>query len=130
MFGGWGFYVDGLFIALVAFDRLYLKGDAGSQAAFSDAGCEPFCYRSGDKAVTMGYWTAPAEAMESPAMMAPWARRALQAALAARAAAALKPARAARKSPAAAGAAAVAKTPRPAAATTSAAKPAAKARRR
>lgn len=34
----------------------------------------------------MGYWTVPAEAMESPALMQPWARHALAAALRARAA--------------------------------------------
>jgi DNA transformation protein len=33
--------------------------------------------------VTMGYWTAPPEALESAALMAPWARLALQAALSA-----------------------------------------------
>jgi DNA transformation protein len=84
MFGGWGLYLDGLFVALIAFDRLYLKADAASRGAFADAGCEPFVYRGAGKEVTMGYWTAPAEALESPALMAPWARRALQAALSAR----------------------------------------------
>jgi DNA transformation protein len=33
----------------------------------------------------MSYWTAPEEAMESPAEMLPWARRGLAAAVAARA---------------------------------------------
>ncbi len=31
--------------------------------------------------MSMGYYSAPDDAMESPALMAPWARRALQAAL-------------------------------------------------
>jgi DNA transformation protein len=34
----------------------------------------------------MSYWTVPAEAMESPALMQPWARLAISAALRARAA--------------------------------------------
>ena len=46
MFGGWGFYVDGLFIALIAYERLYLKGDADSQPLFAAAGCEAFCFSS------------------------------------------------------------------------------------
>ena len=85
MFGGWGLYLDDLFIALIADDRLYLKADAASRPSFEAAGCEPFVYNAKVKAVSLGYWTAPAEALESPPLMAPWARLALQAALAARA---------------------------------------------
>jgi len=91
MFGGHGIYVDELFIAIIAFDRLYLKAGAETRARFEAAGCEPFVYNSKTQAVALGYWTAPAEAMESPALMAPWARLAVQAALAARM---LKPQRA------------------------------------
>ena len=90
MFGGHGFYVDELFIALIAFGRLYLKADASTRARFEAAGCEPFVYEtqksSKGKPVTMSYFTAPEDAMESPALMQPWARLALEAALRARAA--------------------------------------------
>jgi len=86
MFGGVGLYLDGLFFALIADDRLFLKVDPQSQEAFAVAGCEPFVYQAAGRATTMGYWTVPAEAMESPAMMQPWARLALAAALRARAA--------------------------------------------
>jgi DNA transformation protein len=86
MFGGHGLYVDDLFIALIAFDRLYLKADASTRAAFEAAGCEPFVYDGKGKAVTMGYFSAPEQAMESPHEMLPWARLALGAALRARAA--------------------------------------------
>lgn len=86
MFGGYGIYVDELFVAIVAWDRLYLKANTESRARFEAAGCEPFIYDSKGQGVSLGYWSAPADAMESPAMMAPWARLALQAALAARAA--------------------------------------------
>lgn len=94
MFGGHGLYCDDLFFALIAFDRLYLKVDAQSQPAFAAAGCEPFVYDAKGKPVTVRYWTAPPEAMESPALMQPWARQALAAALRARAA---KPSAAPRK---------------------------------
>jgi DNA transformation protein len=90
MFGGHGLYVDDLFVALIVGDRLYLKADETSQPAFAAAGCAPFVYDGGGRSVTLGYWSAPPEAMESPALMMPWARRALQAALAARAAAPVK----------------------------------------
>jgi DNA transformation protein len=86
MFGGHGLYVDELFVALIAFERLYLKVDAQTRAAFERAGCEPFVYEGKGKPITMSYWTVPAEAMESPALMQPWARQAIAAALRASAA--------------------------------------------
>jgi DNA transformation protein len=81
MFGGHGLRVDGLFIALIAFDRLYLKADESSRPHFVAAGCEPFVYDSKGKAVTLSYWTVPPQAMDSPEQMRPWARLALEAAL-------------------------------------------------
>ena len=106
MFGGHGLYVDDLFIGIVIGDRLYLKADPASQPAFAAEGCEPFMYDGGGKRVSLGYWSAPPEAMESPALMLPWARRAMQAALAARAAAPVRRTRKAAASTAAAPAAA------------------------
>ena len=102
MFGGHGIYLDELFIALIVADCLYLKADDSSRAAFEGAGCQPFVYDGAGKRVTMGYWTVPADAMESPALMQPWARLAIEAALRARAA---KPPSAPRKPRAAAHAA-------------------------
>jgi len=82
MFGGHGLYVDDIFVALIADERLYLKTDDGSRAAFERAGCQPFAYSRHDRsAVTLGYWSAPEEALDSPAAMAPWARLSLAAAL-------------------------------------------------
>ncbi len=98
MFGGHGLYVDELFIALIAHERLYLKADEATRERFAAAGCEPFVYDGKGKSVTMGYWTVPAEAMESPQPMQPWARLAIEAALRARAA---KPSAAPRKARAA-----------------------------
>ncbi len=64
--------------------------EAGLPVTFTYAG-------KNDEVHVMSYYTAPEEAMESPAEMVPWARRALAAAVAARAKA---PAR--KKAPAAA----------------------------
>ena len=86
MFGGHGFYVDDVFIALIAGERLYLKVDAQTRPLFEAAGCEPFVYDAAGKNVSLGYFSAPEEAMESPPLMQPWARHALSAALRARAA--------------------------------------------
>mgnify|MGYP006359969517 CR=1 FL=1 len=46
MFGGHGIYIDELFVAIVAFERLYLKVDARSRPAFEAAGCGPFVYEA------------------------------------------------------------------------------------
>lgn len=93
MFGGHGIYLDGLFIAIVADDQLFLKADAATRAAFEAAGCQPFTYLARGKTMQMNYWSVPAETMESTAQMQPWARLALEAALRARAAKAPAPGR-------------------------------------
>jgi len=94
MFGGVGFYLDEVFIALIAFERLYLKVDSLTRSRFEAAGCQPFVYDGAGKSVTMSYFTAPEDAMESPPLMQNWARLALEAALRARSA---KPASAPRR---------------------------------
>lgn len=83
MFGGWGFYCDDLFFALIAEETLYLKADdQESQARFTAAGSSPFVYAHADgRAVTLGYWSAPEDAMDSPMAMLPWAKGALACAL-------------------------------------------------
>ncbi|MBL8333446.1 MAG: TfoX/Sxy family protein [Rubrivivax sp.] len=84
MFGGHGLYVDDLFVAIVADEQLFLKADAETAPRFQAAGGRPFTYQRQGREAALGFWTVPAEAMESPALMAPWARLALQAALVAR----------------------------------------------
>jgi DNA transformation protein len=86
MFSGHALYIDGLCMALIIRDTLYLKVDDTSRPLAERAGCKPFTYetRKGERAA-LGYYTAPEESMESPAEMLPWARRALAAAVAARA---------------------------------------------
>ena len=86
MFGGHGLYIDELFVAIIAFDQLWLKVDALTRPRFEAAGCRPFVYDGKGKAVTMSYFTVPDEAIESIHAMGPWARLALEAALRARAA--------------------------------------------
>jgi len=86
MFGGYGLYVDDLFLAIVFAERLYLKVDPQTRPAFQAAGCLPFVYGSAGTSVSLSYFGAPDEAVESPALMQPWARLALAAALRAKAA--------------------------------------------
>ncbi|TFY98673.1 TfoX/Sxy family protein [Ramlibacter rhizophilus] len=84
MFGGHGLYVDGLFVAIITGERLYLKADAETAPAFERAGGQRFSHRSRERVVSLQFWTPPAEAMDSPALMQPWGRLALAAALRAR----------------------------------------------
>ena len=100
MFGGHALYIDGLCMALIISDTPYLKVDDAHRALFERAGCKPFTYAGKkDEVHVMSYYTAPEEAMESPAEMMPWARRGLAAAVAARAKAPAKK-KAAAKAPA------------------------------
>lgn len=80
MFGGHGISLEGVSIALVAYEQLWLKVDDESKSKFREAGCQPFVYDGKHKPIEMSYWTVPADAMESPALMLPWARLAFEAA--------------------------------------------------
>lgn len=91
MFGGWGLSLDGLTFALISDrgdgEQLWLKADADSTAQFEASQCQRFSYSGlkNGKAVhmSMAYYSAPIDAMESSLAMAPWARLALGSALAA-----------------------------------------------
>ena len=82
MFGAHGVYVDGLFVAIVDDDVLYLRADDVNRGAFSDLGLPPFEYTTkGGARHAMSYFRAPDDALESVHAMAPWVRSALGAAL-------------------------------------------------
>ena len=76
--------VDGMNVAIIAWDTLYLKTHAGTEARWLAAGGKAFVYEAKGKPMKLNYHTPPEEALESPALMAPWARLALEAAVAAR----------------------------------------------
>jgi DNA transformation protein and related proteins len=81
MFGGWGFYKDGAFFALIMDDVLYLKSDAENRAEYAAAGLTPFSFEKEGETVVTGYYAAPEEVFESAEVMARWARIAYGAAL-------------------------------------------------
>jgi DNA transformation protein len=84
MFGGFGLAVDGMNVAIIAWETLFLKTNADTEPRFLAAGARPFAYEARGKTMSLHYHTPPDEALESPALMAPWARLALAAAVAAR----------------------------------------------
>ena len=81
MFGGIGFSIDGKTFAIIAMDQLWLKVDDESGSEFEQAGCQIFTYEADGKPRSMSYYTVPVDAMESAALMAPWAEHAWGAAL-------------------------------------------------
>lgn len=88
MFGAYGISTEGLTLAILADlgsgEKLWLKASEASRPVFEAAGCERFVYLAKGKPMSMNYYSVPDEALESPQAMAPWARLALEAALAAR----------------------------------------------
>ncbi|MBB4845597.1 DNA transformation protein [Paucibacter oligotrophus] len=91
MFGGHGVYVDDLFVAIIIDEQLYLKTDAQSRPQFEAQGCQPFRYQREGETHSLGYYRPPEEAIDSPALLRPWARLAQEAALRAQAAKLAKP---------------------------------------
>jgi DNA transformation protein len=84
MFGGYGLSVEGMNVAIIAWDTLFLKTNAETEPQWLAAGGRPFQYEAKGKTMRLHYHTPPEDALESSALMAPWARLALGAAVAAR----------------------------------------------
>jgi DNA transformation protein and related proteins len=82
MFGGQGVFVDGLMIALIAREVIYLKADAATIPAFEQEGLAPFSYatRNGEHTLT-SYWRMPDRLYDDTEELARWARAAQAAAL-------------------------------------------------
>jgi CDP-diacylglycerol---glycerol-3-phosphate 3-phosphatidyltransferase len=82
MFGGYGFYFDGLiFAVLIEDDQPCLKADAESEKYFVSAGSREKTYEGKNKPIRMSYWTLPEAALEEADQMTYWAKLAYAAAL-------------------------------------------------
>lgn len=78
MFGGAGIYSGDKFFALVDNDELYFKVDNASRPRFEQGGCHAFQPSKGK--IMNGYWSVPAEVLDSATELAEWAKGALSAA--------------------------------------------------
>ena len=82
MFGGYGFYWDGVFFAVVAEpERLHFKTDEQSVGEFESAGAEQWIIDGGP---TMGpgamkYWSPPGEFLENREELRRWVELAVEA---------------------------------------------------
>ena len=75
MFGGTGFYLDGVFFGLIYSDRLYFRVSDDTIDEYTKRKMKPFNPfpgRSGSKR----YYEVPLEILESPVDLARWARKA------------------------------------------------------
>jgi DNA transformation protein len=81
MFGGWGFYHQGLFFALAADDILYFKSDDENRGDFDAHALPHFTFMKKGESVVTSYRQAPDDAFESAEVMAEWCRRGYAAAL-------------------------------------------------
>lgn len=77
MFGGAGVFTDGLMIALISGDLIYLKADADTVPAFEREGQSPFSYATKNGRHTLtSYWRMPDRLYDDAEELAAWARAA------------------------------------------------------
>jgi|SRR6185369_2030317 DNA transformation protein len=79
MFGGVGFYAEGVFFAIADDDVLYFRADSVSRK-FYEAESMPAFAPLGPGSKSMSYFALPARLYDDPEELAVWLRRALQAA--------------------------------------------------
>ena len=79
MFGGYGFYNQGLFFALIAGGELYFKVDNVTIEKYTKMGSHPFTYSKKNKGeVSLGYWALPEEIMEDRDKLEDWVEEATE----------------------------------------------------
>jgi DNA transformation protein len=76
MFGGVGIYSGDLFFGLIDDDTLYFKVDDSNRPDFTARQMEPF-RPYGEDGETMGYYEVPADLLEDPETLRPWAEKAI-----------------------------------------------------
>jgi DNA transformation protein len=76
MFGGVGIYSGELFFALLANDTLYLKVDDSNRPDFEARGMGPFL-PFGDERDKMQYYEVPADLLDDPEALRPWAEKSI-----------------------------------------------------
>jgi len=79
MFGGVGIYAGDVFFALIDDDTLYFKVDDVNRPEFVARGMGPF-RPYGEDGEEMQYYQVPADLLDDPDALRPWAERAIAAA--------------------------------------------------
>lgn len=80
LFGGATLYCQGVAFAILAFDALWFKADAASDAAWDSIAAPRFTVeREGGKTQSMNYRRAPEDVYDDPDALRRWGRLALEA---------------------------------------------------
>ncbi|PZD71046.1 hypothetical protein C1752_08488 [Acaryochloris thomasi RCC1774] len=72
MFGGYGLFVEGVMIALIADDVLYFKVDDQNREDYIEAVSEPFTYYGKGKPIQMSYYRLPSEVFDNLEQLVQW----------------------------------------------------------
>jgi DNA transformation protein and related proteins len=81
MFGKTGVFCDGLMLAMVSDNTLYLRVDDGNRAAFKEAeSFAPLNYEKKGATIDLSFWRAPERLFDESDELICWARSALAAA--------------------------------------------------
>jgi DNA transformation protein len=81
MFGGYGIYLDGLMVGIVADERLLLRADDENRPEYEARGIGPFQPYPEKGMGTMPYYAVPDDVFEDPEELARWVARSREAAV-------------------------------------------------
>lgn len=84
MFGGVGLYHEELFFALISSDTLYFRVNDANRLDYEALGMRRFRPYKDKPYLSFNYYEVPPEILEDATQLVLWARRSLQAALAAK----------------------------------------------
>lgn len=79
MFGGYGYYLDGIIFAILADEQLYFKVGEGNRKDYEKFDSKPFTYpMKNGKLSTLSYWELPADILEDPDVLPTWIEKAAE----------------------------------------------------
>lgn len=81
MFGGFGIYLDGLMVGIVAEDVLMLRADEENRPDYETRGIGPFNPFPEKGMATMPYYEVPADVLDDPEEFLKWAAKSREAAV-------------------------------------------------
>lgn len=76
MFGGAGFYLDGVFFGILYQEHLYFRVSPETIGAYKQRKMKPFTPFDGRRGTSKHYYEVPVEILESPIDLVEWARAA------------------------------------------------------
>ena len=80
MFGKTGVFCNGLMLAMVSDDTLYLRVDDQNRAVFREAAAAPLSYEKKGATIELAFWRVPERLLDEPDELVAWTREALAAA--------------------------------------------------